>query len=59
MQKKLIKMQRERAKEERRQEEKGARRVTSDGYKIYKLEELGVGKGGDTDLCPFDCECCF
>lgn len=35
------------------------RRVTEDGFKIYTLEELGVGKGGDTDLCPFDCDCCF
>ncbi len=59
MQKKLVKMQRERAKEERAQEQKGSRKITEDGYKVYSLEELGVGKGGDTDLCPFDCECCF
>ena len=35
------------------------RRVTDDGFKIYTEEELGIGKGGDTDLCPFDCDCCF
>lgn len=36
------------------------RRVTEDGYKIYTMEELGLNdKGGDTDLCPFDCDCCF
>jgi hypothetical protein len=36
------------------------RRVTEDGYKIYTLEELGLNtNGGDTDLCPFDCDCCF
>lgn len=24
-------------------------------------EELGLTKkgGGDTDLCPFDCDCCY
>ncbi|MFN9898440.1 MAG: DUF1764 domain-containing protein [bacterium] len=36
------------------------RRVTEDGYKIYTMEELGLtDKGGDTELCPFDCDCCF
>lgn len=35
------------------------RRVTEDGYKIYTLEELGLGKGGETEDCPFDCNCCF
>ena len=20
---------------------------------------LGLGRGGDTPLCPFDCQCCF
>ncbi|EFJ51167.1 hypothetical protein VOLCADRAFT_103551 [Volvox carteri f. nagariensis] len=33
---------------------------TEEGYAIYTEEELGLGKkGGDTDLCPFDCDCCF
>lgn len=36
------------------------RRITDDGYKIYTMEELGLNDvGGDTDLCPFDCQCCF
>eukprot|EP01092_Planopodium_desertum_P001475 TRINITY_DN1215_c0_g1_i3.p1 TRINITY_DN1215_c0_g1~~TRINITY_DN1215_c0_g1_i3.p1 ORF type:complete len:210 (-),score=9.22 TRINITY_DN1215_c0_g1_i3:76-669(-) len=34
-------------------------RTTEEGYKIYSAEELKIGKGGETDLCPFDCECCF
>ena len=33
--------------------------VTEEGWKIYTPEELNIGKGGDTELCPFDCECCF
>jgi hypothetical protein len=32
---------------------------TEEGYKIYTTDELKVGKGGGTKLCPFDCECCF
>lgn len=35
------------------------RRTTDDGLLIYTAEELNVGKGGDTDECPFDCWCCF
>lgn len=27
--------------------------------KIYTEEELKIGKGGLTDKCPFDCDCCF
>lgn len=35
-------------------------RRTEEGYAIYNEEELGFNKkGGDTDLCPFDCDCCF
>lgn len=35
-------------------------RRTEDGYAIYSEAELGFGKGGgDTDKCPFDCDCCF
>ncbi|KAH9385608.1 uncharacterized protein NEMAJ01_0504 [Nematocida major] len=30
-----------------------------DGYKIYTQEELNIGKGGLTDKCPIDCNCCF
>jgi hypothetical protein len=38
---------------------KNKRRRTEDGLLIYSAEELNVGKGGDTDDCPFDCWCCF
>ena len=34
-------------------------RKTDDGLAIYDINELNIGKGGDTHLCPFDCECCF
>ncbi|PFH32501.1 hypothetical protein BESB_018190 [Besnoitia besnoiti] len=34
-------------------------RRTADGLRIYTEEELGIGKGGDTPECPFDCSCCF
>ncbi|KZT74730.1 DUF1764-domain-containing protein [Daedalea quercina L-15889] len=38
----------------------GPRRKTEEGYNIYKEDELGVSnEGGDTPLCPFDCDCCF
>jgi len=32
-----------------------------DGLPLYTEEELGLTAegGGDTPLCPFDCECCF
>eukprot|EP00917_Polyrhabdina_sp_WS-2016_P018170 GHVP01039202.1.p1 GENE.GHVP01039202.1~~GHVP01039202.1.p1 ORF type:complete len:109 (+),score=21.19 GHVP01039202.1:35-361(+) len=35
------------------------RQNTEEGYKIYTEEELGLGKGGGTEDCPFDCNCCF
>ncbi len=37
------------------------RKRTEEGFAIYTEDELGLGRkgGGDTDLCPFDCECCF
>ncbi|KAF8559220.1 DUF1764-domain-containing protein [Imleria badia] len=36
------------------------RRKTVDGFNIYKEDELGISTtGGDTPLCPFDCQCCF
>ena len=38
---------------------KGPRRYTEDGYRIYTMEELGLGEGGDGPDCPFDCNCCF
>ncbi|KAF8740551.1 hypothetical protein AX14_008164 [Amanita brunnescens Koide BX004] len=37
-----------------------ARRTTEEGWLIYKEDELGIREdGGDTPLCPFDCDCCF
>ncbi len=36
------------------------RKRTEEGFVIYSEEELGMGKkGGETDQCPFDCDCCF
>lgn len=37
------------------------RKRTEEGYAIYTEDELGLTKkgGGDTDLCPFDCDCCY
>lgn len=35
------------------------RALTEDGYPIYSLKEMKIGMGGGTDLCPFDCNCCF
>lgn len=38
----------------------GVCRRTADGFAIYSEAELRLEKhGGDTGLCPFDCECCF
>lgn len=34
------------------------RRKTDDGLTIYSESELKLGQGGDTPLCPFDCDCC-
>jgi hypothetical protein len=35
------------------------RALTEDGYPIYTPSELKIGMGGGTDLCPFDCNCCY
>lgn len=54
-----ISKKRKEVKKEMREETK-ERKVTEDGFKIYTEEELKLnGKGGGTDLCPFDCDCCF
>ncbi|ORZ34871.1 hypothetical protein BCR44DRAFT_1500064 [Catenaria anguillulae PL171] len=37
----------------------GKKRFTDDGYPLYYIEDLLAQEGGDTDLCPFECECCF
>jgi len=29
------------------------------GLNVYKAHDLGLGHGGGTPLCPFDCSCCF
>ena len=29
------------------------------GLKVYREDQLNLGKGGNTPLCPFDCDCCF
>ncbi|KAF8898586.1 hypothetical protein BD779DRAFT_1687491 [Infundibulicybe gibba] len=36
-----------------------SRKKTEEGWAVYKEDELGIGdQGGDTPLCPFDCDCC-
>ena len=35
------------------------RPLTEDGLLIFTPNELKIGLGGGTDLCPFDCNCCF
>ncbi|CAD7696280.1 unnamed protein product [Ostreobium quekettii] len=38
----------------------GGRKRTKEGYRVYGEDELRLGvEGGDTALCPFDCDCCF
>jgi hypothetical protein len=37
---------------------KGKRRKI-DELDLYSTEELNIGKGGDTEDCPFDCKCCY
>ncbi len=57
MMKKLDKINREQAKTESKKEKKA--RFTEDGLKIYSMDDLNMGKGGNTSECPFDCQCCF
>ncbi|BFZ56313.1 hypothetical protein PYCC9005_003358 [Savitreella phatthalungensis] len=38
------------------------RKRTEEGYAVYYEDELGLVEdpnAGETDLCPFDCKCCF
>ncbi|CAG8662011.1 22076_t:CDS:2 [Cetraspora pellucida] len=35
-----------------------SRKTTEDGFAIYDIKELNIGNGGDTPLCPIDCDCC-
>ncbi|KAH9857886.1 hypothetical protein C2E23DRAFT_891850 [Lenzites betulinus] len=38
----------------------GPRRKTEEGFSIFKEDELGItDQGGDTPLCPFDCQCSY
>lgn len=41
--------------------EGGGRRLKKvDGYAVYSLRDLGIStESGGTDLCPFDCQCCY
>ncbi|KAJ9080971.1 hypothetical protein DSO57_1019366 [Entomophthora muscae] len=39
---------------------KSKRKTTEEGFMIYSSKELNIGQGeGDTEDCPFDCQCCF
>ncbi|KAI9224717.1 hypothetical protein BC828DRAFT_412114 [Blastocladiella britannica] len=35
------------------------KRFTEDGYPLFFMEDLMAQEGGDTEQCPFECECCF
>ncbi|KAL5492052.1 hypothetical protein ACEPAI_3499 [Sanghuangporus weigelae] len=38
----------------------GPRKRTEEGFLVYKEDELGIRDGGgNTPLCPFDCDCSF
>ncbi|OMH83735.1 hypothetical protein AX774_g2749 [Zancudomyces culisetae] len=35
-------------------------RKTVDTLRVFYFDELKIGEGeGDTELCPFDCDCCY
>ncbi|KAJ2840432.1 hypothetical protein FBU31_000418 [Coemansia sp. 'formosensis'] len=35
-------------------------KYTEDGLRVFYMEDLRIGEGeGATELCPFDCTCCF
>ncbi|KAJ2235294.1 hypothetical protein IWW45_002708 [Coemansia sp. RSA 485] len=35
-------------------------KYTDDGMRVFYYDDLHIGEGeGDTDQCPFDCNCCF
>ncbi len=43
-----------------RSRERNDGRKCVDGVKVYSEEELKLNSnGGDTEDCPFDCNCCF
>jgi hypothetical protein len=35
------------------------RKRTDEGFLVYSEAELQMNQGGDTELCPFDCTCCY
>ena len=35
------------------------RHDAASGLRVFKAHDLGLGRGGGTPLCPFDCKCCF
>jgi hypothetical protein len=40
--------------------ESAERKKTAEGWNIYSEKELKLNEAGSgTDLCPFDCDCCF
>lgn len=43
----------------RRNNPKPIRVDAESGLPVYTEEALGIGKGGGTPDCPFDCNCCF
>ena len=67
--KKQKREQAEREAEEDERKRRAAKRQDRDGVpyrvdqetgmKIYSASSLKIGQGGGTDLCPFDCQCCF
>ena len=46
-------------KEKKEKSKEKKRKFTAEGYPIYSVDELNIGKGADTPDCPFDCNCCF
>ncbi|KAJ1910869.1 hypothetical protein GGI13_000273 [Coemansia sp. RSA 455] len=35
-------------------------KYTDDGLRVFYMEDLRIGEGeGETELCPFDCTCCY
>ena len=57
--KEAVKKKKKVKKKDKKKEQSKITKRTEDGYKIYKLEDLNLGKGGNTPDCPFDCQCCF
>uniref|UniRef100_A0A6S8BGP4 DUF1764 domain-containing protein n=1 Tax=Aplanochytrium stocchinoi TaxID=215587 RepID=A0A6S8BGP4_9STRA len=54
-----FKAERKKANVFRNQDPKPVKYDAKEGLNIYTMESLGIGKGGYTKDCPFDCNCCF